>query len=89
MHALTRAWPGTFDAALQVLSETNWGGRLEEARSARDSLYALLSVDMPEVRMGCSEEDVALAERGGGGGGEGGSEDTAAGYGALAAEAGY
>jgi hypothetical protein len=45
---------------------------------------------MPEVRMGCSEEDVALAERGGlGGGGGGGGEDTAAGYSALAAEAGY
>ena len=44
---------------------------------------------MPEVRMGCSREDVALAERVGGGGGGGGGEDTAAGYGALAAEAGY
>ena len=40
--------------------------------------------------MGCSAEDVALAERGGGGaGGDAGGDDTAAGYGALAAEAGY
>ncbi len=73
---------------LAVLAETPWDGALAAVLAPRDSLYGLLRVPMPAVRMGCSAEDEALAA-GVAAAADAPDAENFDSYGALARDAGY
>jgi hypothetical protein len=80
------------DAVLAILTETIWDASLSVVLGPRDALYSLLRVNMPDTRMGCSPQDVALAAGLKAGNANGGNTDEPEGfesYGTLARDAGY
>jgi hypothetical protein len=75
---------------LSALTETSWDGPLAAVLGARDSMYPLFGLPVPEGRMGTSADDRALASGAGSSGGmNGGGEIDFSSYGALTREAGY
>jgi hypothetical protein len=78
------------ETVMSLLTETSWDAPLDVVVIARDKLYSLLQISMPDNRMGISIDDQNLAKGVQANGTEGGGgSDEYTSYGALARDAGY